>query len=96
MVASSRSAEACGSTAAEIRYLGRRTLAHSVDVGSRASVKEMAQGVTAEFDHVDILVNCAGITRRIPTLECSEELWENIFDVNLNGTCGPARCLVGA
>jgi NAD(P)-dependent dehydrogenase (short-subunit alcohol dehydrogenase family) len=40
----------------------------------------------AEFGRVDILVNCAGITRRVPTLECTEETWDNIMDINLTGT----------
>jgi NAD(P)-dependent dehydrogenase (short-subunit alcohol dehydrogenase family) len=35
---------------------------------------------------VDILVNSAGVTKRTPTLGCSEELWISIMDVNLAGT----------
>src|SRR6202042_3793289 len=38
------------------------------------------------FGRIDILVNSAGITKRVPTLDCSEQLWQNIMDVNLNGT----------
>jgi NAD(P)-dependent dehydrogenase (short-subunit alcohol dehydrogenase family) len=38
------------------------------------------------FTRVDILVNCAGITQRMPTLDYSEELWQRIMDVNLYGT----------
>jgi NAD(P)-dependent dehydrogenase (short-subunit alcohol dehydrogenase family) len=35
---------------------------------------------------VDILVNCAGITKRQPTLEMSDSDWNNILEVNLTGT----------
>jgi NAD(P)-dependent dehydrogenase (short-subunit alcohol dehydrogenase family) len=35
---------------------------------------------------VDILVNAAGITLKTPTLECSEEDWNSVIDINLNGT----------
>ena len=38
------------------------------------------------FGRIDILVNSAGITKRVPTLDCSEELWQSIMNVNLNGT----------
>jgi NAD(P)-dependent dehydrogenase (short-subunit alcohol dehydrogenase family) len=38
------------------------------------------------FGHIDILVNSAGITRRTPTLDCTEQIWNDIMDVNLNGT----------
>jgi NAD(P)-dependent dehydrogenase (short-subunit alcohol dehydrogenase family) len=38
------------------------------------------------FGKIDILVNSAGITKRVPTLNCSDELWQNIMDVNLSGT----------
>jgi NAD(P)-dependent dehydrogenase (short-subunit alcohol dehydrogenase family) len=38
------------------------------------------------FGKVDILVNCAGRTKRTPTLEVSEEEWSGILETNLNGT----------
>jgi NAD(P)-dependent dehydrogenase (short-subunit alcohol dehydrogenase family) len=33
-----------------------------------------------------VLVNCAGKTRRVPTLELSEREWQDIFETNLTGT----------
>jgi NAD(P)-dependent dehydrogenase (short-subunit alcohol dehydrogenase family) len=42
--------------------------------------------VRAEFGSVEILVNAAGITLRVPTIDCSEETWQRIFDTNLTGT----------
>jgi NAD(P)-dependent dehydrogenase (short-subunit alcohol dehydrogenase family) len=38
------------------------------------------------FGKVDVLVNCAGRTKRVPTLDCDEETWNAIFDTNLTGT----------
>jgi NAD(P)-dependent dehydrogenase (short-subunit alcohol dehydrogenase family) len=86
VVASSRSLEASEKVTDEIRALDRRSLVASVDVLQRASIEELHARVQGELGPVDILVNSAGITRRIPTLECSEELWQQIFEVNLNGT----------
>lgn len=72
--------------AAAIRKLGRRSLAVSCDVMDRPSVEALHDSVCAEFSRVDILVNCAGITKRVPVLEVSEDDWNCILETNLNGT----------
>ena len=86
VVAASRSEESTAAIADEIRALGRRTLARPADVASRASLTELHEAVLADFGAVDILINCAGMTKRVPTLECTEDLWNRIFDVNVTGT----------
>ncbi len=86
VVASARSLPGTQAMAQEIRALGRATLEMTVDVRSRESVQALHDAVLEQFGKVDILVNCAGMTQRVPTLDCPEELWETIFDVNLNGT----------
>jgi NAD(P)-dependent dehydrogenase (short-subunit alcohol dehydrogenase family) len=40
----------------------------------------------AKFGAVQILVNCAGQTKRMPTLDFPEEDWNAILETNLNGT----------
>ncbi len=70
----------------EIQALGRKSLVVTSDVTSPASIETMFRAVLAEFGSVDILVNCAGITQRKPTLNVSEEEWGRILDTNLNGT----------
>jgi NAD(P)-dependent dehydrogenase (short-subunit alcohol dehydrogenase family) len=86
VVASSRSVPGVQEVAAEIESLGRRTLRMTCDVANRASLQELCDAVTGKFGGVDILVNAAGITRRIPTLNCTEAMWDTIMDVNLTGT----------
>ena len=86
VVASSRSRKAVDETAAALEALGGRTLRVNSDVVDRASLEALHDAVLKEFGKVDILVNSAGITRRIPTLECSEEIWNNIMNINLTGT----------
>ena len=86
VVASSRSSASIASTADEIEDLGRKTLRVVSDVSDRASLQKLHDRTMAAFGRVDILVNSAGITRRIPTIECCDEQWNNIMDVNLNGT----------
>jgi NAD(P)-dependent dehydrogenase (short-subunit alcohol dehydrogenase family) len=56
------------------------------DVGNRASLEALCDRVLREFGKVDILVNCAGITQRMPVLDQNEAEWNRILDTNLNGT----------
>jgi NAD(P)-dependent dehydrogenase (short-subunit alcohol dehydrogenase family) len=86
VVASARGADNLEVTAGEIEALGRRTLRVRSDVTDRASIEALRDAVLAGFGRVDILVNCAGKTRRTPTLEVSEAEWNDILETNLTGT----------
>lgn len=86
VIASSRSAEPVNSVADILEGLGRKTLRVLSDVTDRRSLQELHDVVRARFDRIDILVNSAGITKRVPTLDCPETLWQSIMNVNLNGT----------
>jgi NAD(P)-dependent dehydrogenase (short-subunit alcohol dehydrogenase family) len=86
VIATSRSQQGTQAACSEIQSLGCRSLSITSDVRSRASLEALRDRVTAEFPAVDILVNCAGITRRAPTVDFPEDAWQEIFDVNLNGT----------
>jgi NAD(P)-dependent dehydrogenase (short-subunit alcohol dehydrogenase family) len=74
------------SAADEICALGRKSLAIASNVTERASLQTLLSTVESEFGRVDILVNSAGITKRTPTLEVSEEEWNDILETNLTGT----------
>jgi NAD(P)-dependent dehydrogenase (short-subunit alcohol dehydrogenase family) len=86
VVASSRSQEAVDALADTLESGGRKTLRLTSDVLDRSSLQRLHSLVLSTFGHIDILVNSAGITKRTPTLNCSEELWQSIMNVNLNGT----------
>ena len=86
VVASSRSQEMVDSVADTLEASGRRTLRLLSDVTDRNSLQELHDRVKAVFGKIDILVNSAGITKRIPTLDCPEDLWNRIMNVNLSGT----------
>lgn len=72
--------------ASKIEEIGRRSLRMTADVGKRDSLQALADAVIRTFGKVDILVNAAGITKKVPTLEASEEDWNAILDTNLTGT----------
>jgi NAD(P)-dependent dehydrogenase (short-subunit alcohol dehydrogenase family) len=86
VVAASRRQEETNLLANEIEGLGRRSLRATVDVRDRSSIELLQTKVLKNFGKVDILVNAAGITHKTPTLECSEEEWTSILDIDLNGT----------
>jgi NAD(P)-dependent dehydrogenase (short-subunit alcohol dehydrogenase family) len=70
----------------EIKRLGRRSLAVPSDVTDPASLTALVDAVCAEFGKVEILVNCAGVTQRTPTLQIQQSDWNRILETNLNGT----------
>ena len=86
VVASARRPEQVQQVAAEIEARGRRTLRRTSDVGDRSTLEALRDEVVKEFGKVDILINCAGITKRAPTLDFPQEDWDRILDTNLTGT----------
>jgi NAD(P)-dependent dehydrogenase (short-subunit alcohol dehydrogenase family) len=79
--------EALVETAAnEIRALGRRSMVATSDVTDKASLAHLLETVLKEFPSVEILVNCAGRTKRTPTLDVPEAEWNEILNTNLTGT----------
>jgi NAD(P)-dependent dehydrogenase (short-subunit alcohol dehydrogenase family) len=86
VVASSRSKEAVETLADCLEARGTKTLRIPSDVLDRASLQRLHDATLSSFGRIDILVNSAGITKRVPTLDCSEEQWQSIMNVNLTGT----------
>ena len=86
VIPTGRRRELVESIAADIRKAGRGSLAIACDVGDRSSLEALLRAGCAEFGKIDILVNCAGITKRTPTLDVSESDWNAILETNLNGT----------
>jgi NAD(P)-dependent dehydrogenase (short-subunit alcohol dehydrogenase family) len=86
VIASSRRQEQVDETAAEIERRGRQTLRLSLDVRNRASLEELLEASLRRFARIDILINCAGIIKRMPTLTMPEEDWDDVLDTNLTGT----------
>jgi NAD(P)-dependent dehydrogenase (short-subunit alcohol dehydrogenase family) len=86
VVATGRRADAVAAIATDIERRGRRSLRIPADVTERASLERLRDQVLEAFGEVDILVNCAGTTKRVPTLDVAEDDWGAILDTNLNGT----------
>jgi NAD(P)-dependent dehydrogenase (short-subunit alcohol dehydrogenase family) len=86
VIASARRQEHVDETAAEIEQRGRQTLRLCSDVRNRASLEELLLASLRRFGKIDILINCAGIIKRTPTLTMPDEEWNQVVDTNLTGT----------
>lgn len=86
VVASSRAKEHVDDAAREIEALGRRSLREVCDVLDRTSIQRLHDAVITGFGKVDILVNAAGMAKKVPTLDEDEGEWLKIIDTNLTGT----------
>jgi NAD(P)-dependent dehydrogenase (short-subunit alcohol dehydrogenase family) len=95
VVATGRREELVKKVSAEIVALGRRSLAQACDVTDNASIERLLQSVCKEFGSVQILVNCAGRTKKMATLNFPESEWNAIIETNLNGTLRACRVFGG-
>jgi len=86
VVATSRREEQVEIAAREIEERGRKTLRITSDVADKESLESLRDRVIAALGKVDILVNCAGRTKRASTIDFAESDWNDILDTNLTGT----------
>lgn len=67
--------------------LGNKVHAVEVDVSDEGSVKAAVKSAQSHMNHIDILVNSAGITGPNTTvIEYPVEEWNRVFDINTRGT----------
>ncbi|MGY4688549.1 SDR family oxidoreductase [Salibacterium sp. K-3] len=67
----------------DIEKLGVRCEIIPCDLEDKTQVKEAVPKVVDAFGRIDILVNNAGIQRRSPSVDFSEEDWDEVIDINL-------------
>jgi len=91
VVPTSRRRAAVDEAAGLVEAAGRRTLRIVTDVGDDESIASLLAAAIDELGKVDILVNCAGRTKRTPTLDLPDEEWREIMETNLTGTLRACR-----
>ena len=72
---------------AEVEAFGTKVEAIAADLTVEDLVMDTVDTVVRKFGTVDILMNCAGISREMPLNEMSMETFDKIMEVNL-------RCLL--
>ncbi len=81
VVADLRTAQA-ETVAAEIRTLGVKSMAFSMDVTKEADRQALVSKTIDEMGQLDVLVNNAGIQRASGPLDVTEEHWDLMMSVN--------------
>ena len=81
---------------AAIRADGGAALAVATDVTRRDDVENLIQRAIAEFGHVDVLINNAGVMPMSAMARLRVEEWDQMIDVNIKGVLyGIAAVLPG-
>ncbi len=78
--------EAALKTSREIAACGRRCLTVQANVAVSEEVSRLVDQVQQELGPVQILVNNAGIARRQPFDQITEQDWDELLNVNLKST----------
>ena len=74
-------------TAADVRKLGRKSIAVKADITQASEVQAMIDIAIDKFGKIDILVNNAGrATPPMPFVDTPETNWEIVFNLNVFGT----------
>ena len=79
-------AEWCEETVNSLATLGVKAKAYGVNVAVSAEVDACVKAVLADFGHIDIMVNNAGITKDGLLMRMSDDDWDAVLNVNLKGT----------
>ncbi|PVZ19560.1 MULTISPECIES: SDR family NAD(P)-dependent oxidoreductase [unclassified Pseudomonas] len=74
-----------GHTEALVEQAGGQCLMQASDVTDSASLDALASAAIAHFGRLDYAVANAGLLRRAPLLEMTDERWNEMLDVDLTG-----------
>ena len=86
VVVASRKLDDLEQVAAEIRGMGRESLAIAAHVGRLEQIESLVGGTLDKFKRIDILVNNAGASPTLASaLDIEERAWDTIMNLNLKG-----------
>jgi SDR family mycofactocin-dependent oxidoreductase len=68
-----------------VESLDRRIVARQADVRDLASLRASVDAGLSEFGRIDIVIANAGIVSFGPALDLTEEMWQDMIDINLTG-----------
>jgi 3-oxoacyl-[acyl-carrier protein] reductase len=69
-------------TVAEIEKMGGKAIAIQGDVSKVADINKLFEQAVAHFGKLDIVVNNAGMEAFAKPDEVTEELWDQVFNIN--------------
>jgi NAD(P)-dependent dehydrogenase (short-subunit alcohol dehydrogenase family) len=71
--------------AEEIHASGARAEVFPADIARVAEIQALVRNVIVRMGQIDILVNVAGVNRRGPSTEITENDWDTVLNLNLKG-----------
>lgn len=74
-----------GAAQAAADSIGKGHIGVACNVTDTVACRKAAERVIAAFGHVDVLVNNAGVTQPVKTMDITEADWHRIVDVNMSG-----------
>ncbi|MFW6264601.1 MAG: 3-oxoacyl-[acyl-carrier-protein] reductase [Bacillota bacterium] len=77
-----------------IEEIGRKAVMIEADISKMDEAKKLVKESLKEFDHIDIMVNNAGITRDNLLLRMKEEEWDSVMAVNLKGVFNCSKAVL--
>jgi 3-oxoacyl-[acyl-carrier protein] reductase len=82
--------EALAKTKTELQSSGYEIETYPLDVANSEAVESCFKSIIDRFQHIDVLVNNAGILKDRSLLKMSYEEWDAVINVNLKGVfnCG--------
>lgn len=78
----------------EAEFFGSKCLAIKADAGNYEDAKTVIEETMKLFSKLDILINNAGITRDKALMMMTNEDWNDVIDVNLNGVYNLSRAAI--
>ncbi|MBW0103462.1 mycofactocin-coupled SDR family oxidoreductase [Pseudonocardia sp. KRD291] len=81
-------------TAKLVEQLDRRVVARPADVRDRAAVTEAVQAGASELGRLDIVVANAGIWSAAPFVDMTDEMFDDMIDVQMYGPYNTCRAAV--
>jgi len=85
IAAVARSEDALKETLEAIRAAGGTAEPFALDVSDETAVEATVDKITTRFQHVDVLVNNAGVTRDGLLMRMKSEDWDAVLNTNLKG-----------
>jgi len=78
----------------EIKEKGGDIFTKTADVRKTEDLEAFAKAVAGAYGGIDIWINNAAIEGYSPLMECTEEFWNMVLDINLTGTWRGAKAAV--
>ena len=86
LVLGARRVDRMATTAALVEQAGGRVRTYQTDVVDPDQCQQLVNAAMAEFGHVDVLINNAGVGTAVPTSRETADEFRAVIDVNLNGS----------